>query len=265
MDSMRWARRMLAVSVAIVSLGTGCAELITYSNQSNEQGEKLAAQGQYEDAAGAFANATEQNPRNYKAFYNLGQSYEKLGRDQQALQSYRTALEVMPTSDTGRSDFAFRDKAVDALAKCVAKSDARDAEITLLQDKAARSGTPVDWFVVARTFAELGDADNAFDAYDRALLASGKGDASIAKSYGLYLVQVNQRKHAEVVLVKAYQLNPEDAEVASALRQIGIVPGPSLLEPDQLTRPFIPKGPLPELEIQLKDSNNSPSASSDSN
>ena len=250
----RLARRMLAASIAIVSIGAGCAELLTYSNQSNEKGEKLLVAGRYEEAAGAFANATQQNPQHYVAFYNLGQSYEKMGRDQQALQAYGTGLEVMTTSETGERDLAFRGKLVDALANCVANSESRDAEIASLRNKADRSGTPVDWYVLAKTYAALGDADNAFDAYDRALLASQSTDSQVAKNYGLYLIQVNQTKRAEVVLRKAYQLNQTDVEVNAALRKIGVVPGPSLLEQDQLSRPFIPKGPLPELEIQLKDS-----------
>lgn len=250
----RLACRMLAASIAVVSFGAGCAEILTYSNQANEKGEKLMLSGQYEDAAGAFANATQQNPQNYKAFYNLGKAYENMHRDQQALQAYRTGLDVMRTSEDGKRDLAFRDKLVTALASCVAASEFRDAEIGALRAKADRDGAPVDWYVLARTYAELGDADNAFDAYDRALIASQSTDAPIAKQYGLYLLQVNQAKRAEVVLRKAYQLNPEDVEVIAALRKVGIVPGPSLLEPDQLSRPFIPKGPLPELEIQLKDS-----------
>lgn len=256
-----FARRMLGVSVLLVTIGSGCAEIFTYSNQANEKGESLVAEGRLEDAAGAFNDATAQNPRNYKAFYNLGQTYEKMAREQQALQAYRTGLEVMATSELGRADADFREKFVTALSTCVAKSAARDAEITTLQNRAITTGQALDWYVLARVFAELGDADNAFDAYDRAVLASQSSDAAIAKNYGLYLVQVNQKKHAEVVLRKAYQLNPLDEEVATALRSIGVVPGPSLLEPDQLSKPFIPKGPLPELEIQLKDSANPPSAS----
>lgn len=259
MDLSRLGRRMLACSIAAVLFGAGCAEVITYSNQSNEHGEKLLAAGKYEDAAGAFANATEQNPRHYKAFFNLGQTYEKMGREQQALQAYRTALDVMPTTDSGKKDFATRDQIVSALAKCVATSASKDAEIEAIRQRAERSTQAIDWYVLGRTYAELGDADNALDAYDRALLAAGSTESGVVKDYGLYLVQVNQNKRAEVVLRKAYQLNQQDAEVNAALRKIGVVPGPSLLEPDQLSRPFIPKGPLPELEIQLKDSSDSAS------
>ena len=258
-DVVRLGRRMMAAAVVIVASGTGCAEMITYSNQSNEQGEKLLAQGQYQDAAGAFNNATQQNPRHYKAFYNLAQTYEKMGREQQALQSYRTGLEVMSTSDLGKADTVYREKFVSGLASCVANSASKDAEVTALVQKAERSGLAIDWYVVARTYAEMGDADNAIDAYDRAVLASNSSDVQIAKSYGLYLTRINQTRRAEVVLVKAYQLNQFDEEVNDALRKIGVVPGPSLLEPDRLSRPFIPKGPIPELELQVKESNSASS------
>lgn len=253
-DLISVGRRMMAAAVVIVAVGAGCAEMITYSNQANETGEKHLANGQYQDAAGAFTNATTQNPRHYKAFYNLGQTYEKMGREQQALRAYRTGLEVMPTSDLGKKDTEYREKFVSALASCVANGASKDAEVTALQQKAQRSGQAIDWYVLARTYAEMGDADNAIDAYDRAVLASNTSDVQIAKSYGLYLTQINQAKRAEVVLVKAYQLNQFDEEVNGALRKLGVVPGPSLLAPDRLSRPFIPKGPIPELELQVKDS-----------
>jgi tetratricopeptide (TPR) repeat protein len=247
--------RMMAAAIAIVALGAGCAEMITYSNQANEQGEKHLMAGQYQEAAGAFTNATAQNPRHYKAFYNLGQTNEKMGREQQALQAYRTGLEVMDTSELGKKDMVYREKLVVALATCVAHGASKDAEVAALQQRAKRTAQPVDWYVLARTYAEMGDADNAIDAYDRAVLASDSRDVQIAKAYGLYLTQLNQNKRAEVVLTKAYQLNPLDEEVNAALRKIGIVPGPSLLTEEQMSRPFIPKGPIPELELQVKDSN----------
>jgi len=38
-------------------------------------------------------------------------------------------------------------------------------------------------------------------------------------------------------------------ELERALRRIGIVPGPGLLNEDQLARPVIPKGPIPTVRV----------------
>ena len=251
---------MLLWSLLVASVvGVGCAEVITYSNKSVEQGQKLLAAGQTEQAAGAFRNATQQNPRNVKAYYLLGQSYQKLGREQQALQSFKTALAVRPKVDpTSRAPdaiaaVAFRDDLVNGLADCVAKAASKDAELSAMTAKATASNDAVDWYVVARTNAIVGDADAALDAYGKALAASNNNDRAIVKSNGLYLAQLGQRQQAEAMLTKAYQMKPDDAEINAALRGLGVVPGPSLLEPGQLHQPALPKGPLPELEINVRD------------
>lgn len=254
---LKLARPSFLVALA---LAVGCAEVITYSNRAVEQGDKLKAEGQTEAAAGAYRSATQQNPRNYTAFFRLGECYQELGREQQALQSFRTALDVMPAVDPRSkapdevARVATRDKLVDGLANCVAKSSSRDAELAALVAKADASNKPLDHYVVARTSDELGDADAAIDAYDRAVAATGDSpDRAILKRYGLYLARIGQNAKAEATLRKAYALTPEDAEINAALRNLGVVPGPSLLAPGQLHKPVMPKGPLPELEVNIRD------------
>ena len=66
----------------------------------------------------------------------------------------------------------------------------------------------------------------------------------ILKEYGLYLQQAGQRQQAINILERAYRVNTQDQQVAAALRQNGIVPGPSLKEKNELAGPIIPKGPL---------------------
>lgn len=241
--------RVVAVLAAAMLIG-GCAEMITYSKRSQETGQSLFAQGRYEEAAGAFRDSVKQNPRNYEAFYYLGVCYDKLGREQQALQSFHTALDVLPASldpmDT--EIWAFREQAVNGLAEFVSRSASKDAELTAMDAKARQTRKPLDWYVLARTHVAAGDADSAIDAYDQAFVTSDKRDQPIAKSFGLYLAQTNQTRRAESVLTQAYRLNPGDREVNAALRKLGVVPGPSLLDQSQLNSPVIPKGPIPELK-----------------
>ncbi len=237
-------------SVAVFS--AGCNEYITYSYQARKQGVTLFDQQQYDQAAGAFRNATQQNPRDYVSFYYLGRCYEASGREQQALQSYRTSVAVMPTTFDGRDDKQFRLTAIEALAKCVAGAASQDQEVAALADTAQQTQKANDWFVLARTYVALGDADNAIDAYARASTVA-PADAQISKSAALYLEQTGQARRAEPMLRRAYQQNPEDVEVAAALRRIGVVPGPSILDQNQLVSPLVPKGPIPEMELRVKD------------
>ncbi|MBV8782448.1 MAG: hypothetical protein JO353_13715, partial [Phycisphaerae bacterium] len=47
----------------------------------------------------------------------------------------------------------------------------------------------------------------------------------------------------------AYALNSTDNQVNAALRRIGIIPGPSIMDQDALAKPLLPRGPLPEVDL----------------
>lgn len=258
---LKFARPALLVLLA----AAGCAEVVTYSNKSVAQGKKLQAEGRIEEAAGAFRNATQQNPTNYEAFYYLAQCYEQMGREQQAIQCYRTALEVFKPVDPlshapeARAEVETRDALVNAYARAIAHSAARDSELGALADRAQVSNNALDTYVLARANAEAGDADAAVAAYERAVQLSNGRDRAILKSYGNYLVQIGQKEQAAATFRRLYVLTPDDPDVSNELRKLGIVPGPSLLPPDQLSKPVLPKGPLPELEINVTDHRSQPS------
>jgi Tfp pilus assembly protein PilF len=207
----------------------------------------------YEQAAAAFMDATRQNPRDYKSFYMAGQCYEKLNLEQKTIFSYKSGLNAMQATEIGRGDEEFKGKIIEALSSYLARAASRESEIEALIQSARRLDVPSqraaqDWVVLAKVYANLGDADNAIDAYNRASLLA-PGDFNLAKTYGLYLESLAQPRRAEPYLIRAYQLNPEDVEVARALRRIGVVPGPSLLNQADLARPIVPEGPLPELKL----------------
>jgi hypothetical protein len=44
-------------------------------------------------------------------------------------------------------------------------------------------------------------------------------------------------------------VNDKDEQVVGALRQLGVVPGPSLKEQGELAQPLVPKGPIPPLDM----------------
>jgi len=224
--------------------------MVTYSRDAQREGEKLYAKGDYADAAGAFRNSTRQNPRSYEGYYWLGMSYEQIGQWQQAIASYKTARQTIDLTIEGKNDDAMRSKILSGLASAVAKSDERDVETDVAASNARNFGGAESWFLLAKIYAYRGDADSAIDAFNRAMILE-PNSFMIAKDYGLYMERVGQKQRAEAPLRRAYSLNNEDPEVAKALRRIGIVPGPGLLDEDQLARPIMPKGPIPEVNSML--------------
>lgn len=238
------AVRALVLSASLLAL-IGCAEVTASSKHSREQGQRLYAQGEYVDAAGAFTTAVRTDPTDYRAWYGLGQSYDKSQSYHQAIRAYRTALDVRKGTAPGREDEAMRVRIIDALGRSIAAGNDRT-----FTPETGKQVTAEEKYITAKAFEYMGDADAAIETYQQAALLDKK-DFAIAKDYGLYLEKVpGMREQAVKQFKRAYQLNAKDPQVVAALRRNGVVPGPSLKEPDQLAKPAVPKGPFPEVDIK---------------
>jgi tetratricopeptide (TPR) repeat protein len=244
----RWITHACSAAVlGGLSLGlfAGCADVVTFANDARRDGLKNMKEGNTVDAAGSFRNAVRQDPRDYKSYYYLGQCYDQMGSQNQAVQAYRSGLDVMNITVEGREDRKFRLHIIEALAGSLAKGGVRtfDTQATIGKSKPAEQK-----FIVAKAYRKLGDADNALANYQQANLLD-PNDVAIAKDYGLYLEQTGQTEAAKPILKRAYAMNTKDAEVVDALRRIGVVPGPSLKERDELAKPPVPTGPIPQANL----------------
>ena len=235
----------LAVATAALILG-GCGQSRVNSLNDRRQGEKLYRQEQYPAAAASFEQSVRQDPRNYKASYYLGATYEKLGQPNQAIRAYKTSLDVMPLTQDGRADTAFRQRVEDSLAAAVGNGESPGLELNALEQRAESSGRADDAALVAKTYAYTGDADNALVWYQKAADLDPKS-FEIAKARGLYLARLQQDDRARDALKAAYALNPTDPEVNEALRNLNVVLGPSLRPEKDLKKPLVPLGPIPQL------------------
>lgn len=235
----------LAVGAAMIPSLGGCANKgqTTYGLDSRDDGARFFREGRYADAAGAYRNAVRTVPSDYMSYYNLGLCEEKLGAMQQAIQAFKTSLDVMPLTLAGRDNMTtFRLTIMDALARVIANSGDKSQEIEKLVEK-GQSGSVESYRILARVYRYAMDPDSAMDAYNRASLLEPR-NVSLLKEYGLYLVQLNQNAKAEAVLRQAYVLDSNDPQISDALRQLGVIVGPSIKEQNQLAQPLIPPGPI---------------------
>lgn len=242
---------MLLAGAAVMG---GCAHtegLLTYSQQARNRGIVLYNEGNYPDAAGAFRDAIRQVASDFESHYYLGRCYEAMGQYHNAVTSYTTAHGVLLNSLKAEDSDAFRMKVLEGLASAGTKGS-----VPVGVERAARNGTQPtadDYIVSAKAMRMLGDIDSALDHYNHAARLAGTS-FPVAKEHGLYLTQLGQKQKATAELKRAYVLNkregnPEDAEITAALRQMGIVPGPSLGEEGDLVKPPLPRGPLPEVDL----------------
>jgi len=251
--SNRGLCRVLGGTLLLAGLAGCGTEVISYNRQFREQGTDQFNHAAYADAASSFSNAVRQEPGDYTSRFYLGQCEEKMGKPQQAIEDYRTTLIVMEHSLEGKGDKPFRSKVVNALADAIAREPERSGDLSALE---RQPRTAENAFLLAKIYRQTGDADNAITRFEQAQQIDPQ-DPQIAKEYGLYLEQLNQTQRAETQLRRAYTLNSKDEEVAAALRRLGIVPGPSLKGEDGLAKPFLPVGPLPEVDFSTSSKNTS--------
>lgn len=238
------AARLFAIA-ALAALA-GCGTMFSFSKDSREAGIRDLNAGMYDEAAGAFADAIRQNPRDYQSHTYLGILYDRRHEYTNALAHFKTSLDVQPMTTEGSHDEAFRVKTLTAQADTLAKVIGNEPAINDLEQKAAASTTGEESFQLGRIYAGRGDADSAIAAYNRAA-TQAPDKFYIVKAQAMYLYKQGLKAPAEAALRQAYRLNDQDGEVITALRNLGVVPGPSLKDPSELKKPFLPTGPLPDL------------------
>lgn len=244
-----WAIRLALTG--IVTLGSiysvGCNDnYFTFSKQSRAKGISYLEANQYDEAMGAFRDAVRQNPKDYQSYYYLGTLYDRQTQYANAISSYKTSLQVQDITPEGKRDTAGRLKTLEAFGQTIAKSDSRDIEVNQLEKDATAAKTGDLYFILARVYADRGDADSAVASYAKAVQKSPEA-FYIVKEQGLYLEKQQLKAEAEGALRRAYRLNDQDVDVQQALRRLGVVPGPSIKEEGELAKPLIPKGPIPQI------------------
>lgn len=203
------------VVVGLLAFAAGC-ELFTFADDARRKGLMLYNQGNYTDAAGSFQNAVKQKPTDYLSHFHLGQSYEQLGQQQRAIQSFKAARDTQMETGEGIRDTAMRQKILDALAGAIAKTSDREREIEILRQRAATARNGEDLIVIARTLRAAGDPDNAIVAYQEAITKYPREQAYF-KEYGFFLRSLGLTDRARTVLEAATRLRI-DPEVNEALR-----------------------------------------------
>jgi Flp pilus assembly protein TadD len=240
--------RVTVLALLLAGLGGCGTDIISYNREFRTQAITLYNNQDYINAASAFKQAIREEPGDYTSRYYLGVCYEVMHHTEQAIQEYRTALQVMDGSFEGKGDIAMRQKVAAGLANAIACESDRSGDLAMIE---RGPKTVENKLMVARIYRKTGDADSALVRYEEAQQLDPM-DQIVAKEYGLYLEQLGQMQKADPQLRRAYALNSRDEEVAAALRRLGVVPGPSLKGEDGLERPFVPLGPLPEMDLSSK-------------
>lgn len=170
--------------------------LISCESSSNE-GDDLFAAEKYEEAINAYDKFLSTNPRNIKALYNRGRSYEELGNFELAEKDFITALD----NDSKNVQVML------SLSNLFQKQKNHSSAL-LYADRAVETpGAPaMAYFMKARALHQLGNTDEALKEYSAAI----KMETDFGQAYynrGLLKLATNKKSSGCEDLTMAMKLN----------------------------------------------------------
>lgn len=170
--------------------------LISCESSSNE-GDDLFAAEKYEEAISAYDKFLSTNPRNIKALYNRGRSYEELGNFELAEKDFITALD----NDSKNVQVML------SLSNLFQKQKNHSSAL-LYADRAVETpGAPaMAYFMKARALHQLGNTDEALKEYSAAI----KMKTDFGQAYynrGLLKLATNKKSSGCEDLTMAMKLN----------------------------------------------------------
>lgn len=253
-------RTFWAVALLVGFLMAGCTTdqpLVSNPRKARLEGIELYNRADYENAAGAFRNAVRQEPRDYRSHYYQGLTYERLGNVQQAIQSYKSALDVMKETPAGRDAIDFRQIVMNTLGSALAKYDTNHLE----QDLLSRQATNMEfdgrqraesYFQLAKVERYRRDADSALQAYYKASELD-RNDFWLQKEAGLYMLQMGQNNRAVKSIQRANELRARDSEIIAAMQQLRLPLNLYVLQGQENATSIFPAQPLPDVELKVGD------------
>ncbi len=222
-DVMRVARSFLAygLPVYVLIILAGCAGTAAEPSPVPPAGSGVTDQTEAQWLA--ELNKKFENPQ---AHYELARLYHKSHNWNKAEYHYIRAISFDPGNKAAQAGLVklYADRGDKAKAEQFAGSYIRDAAISV--DETLKLG----W-----EFEQLGMDDYALRCYKQAIAAAPDSDAA-NKQIGMYYLHKGDTANAKQYLMKSFELNPRQPDVAGELGRLGVV----------VQTPGIPSGPLEE-------------------
>jgi len=183
-----------------------------------EKGDFARWQGRWTDAASCYSDITAMYPGDWAAHYHLGQCLLELGDPRGAAASLEIANAVVPGNT----------RVSDLLAECLLASGNENKLFTFLEQQAAELQTVRAWTNFAEYSMAISDPDTATTAINTAITLD---DGSTVHPYVVaagFAEQLGDDPLAIRRWKEAWSVDPNNVQVADALRSHGVVPGPTM-------------------------------------
>lgn len=194
----------MKVSIWVIASLIGIALLTSCSSGDSNKGDDLFNQGQFEEAILAYNNFLASKPKNVKAIYNRGRSYEELGKFQEAEKDFLAALEQ------DNKNF----QVLLSLSNLYQKQKKHSNALLYAEYAVEIPGAPaMAYFMKARALHQLGNTNEAYKEYSTAIKMDKNFD--IAYYYrGMLKIATDRKKSGCDDLQAAIKLNYTEAQEA---------------------------------------------------
>ena len=207
------------LGILILACLFGCGQQPIESLRTS--GDRLYERGDYASAAAKYAQIADRYPGDWEAHYRLGLCRLEMGE----LSAARRELEVARTSRPRDPDV------VDALAEAILLQGDEAELFSYVKKRAESEQTVRAWLRLARYAARLGDADSAQTAFETAIVLDDGKTVEPYLQTAKFAEDLGDMDQALRRLRQAYGINPRDPRVAQRLRELGEVPGPTIVLP----------------------------------
>ena len=144
---------------------TACLLLLSFiilscSERDDREGLALYNQGKYEEAISFFDQYLEGHPKDARAYYNRGRSYEELGKLEKAEASFKEAVMLEPKDAQYKM----------SLGICQFKQKNYSYTVGNMEQILKENDRNVEAYILmGRSYSYMGEIQEAIDAFDSAL------------------------------------------------------------------------------------------------
>jgi tetratricopeptide (TPR) repeat protein len=196
---------------------TACSNRIP-STALRLKGERAVSINDWPAAVHWYGQLADRDQTDWRAQAALGHAALETGD----LPTARRTLEIASALKPANADVA-RD-----LADTLELQESWDDLFAYLHDRANTTSSANDWLRLARVALEADDPDTAREAIRTAIAVDGGATVAPYLRAARLARRLGDDDDAFHALSLAWQLDPNDEDVQAALRDIGVVPGPTM-------------------------------------
>jgi len=186
-------------------------------------GDEAYQRSNYSRAANEYKEWVDRYPANADARFKLGRTLLAIGEPEAAADNLQVAYDLRPD----------REEYLDTLAQALVEARRNDDLFRVLEERVVNRGDVEDHLRLARFSLRAGDVDRADQALRTAGRLAAPDDLRVHLARAAFAREIGDDDDEIASLRRVLAIEPGHQFAANRLRELGIIPGPTLaVEPD---------------------------------